>query len=283
MITEPQCGESGVCCTRWFCVADSIPEHSPMSSESSTHDEANIDESIRSQVTEPLRVTYPIGSYCPAQPTLDDVLHDTAPWPYKLGAFRTYITQNYCAETLEFLMEANRYRESYHNVSHQLDELTPCTNSMQIHDLCMLWRRLVSTYIVPGSPCEINLPSEARDGLFQFADATTPPPPETLDPAVRRMCNLMEESIFIPFLISRASSYSVIQGSSTNTGSCSPILTDDPGSMPLRSVADTPVSPFTPTPFSDLNLQTNDNLKSRTKLTWKKIRFKFGFKKKVWR
>lgn len=268
-----------------------------MSPESSTHDEANIEESIGSQVTEPLGVTYPIGSYCPARPTLDDVLDDTAPWPYKLGPFMTYITENYCAETLEFLLEAKRYRESYHNVTHQLDELTPCTVSMQNHNLCMLWRRLVSTYIVPGSPCEINLPSEVRDCLFQFADATTPPPPETLDPAVRRMCNLMEESIFIPFLISRASSCSVMppldipggdlsetmQGSLINTVSSSPTLTSAPGSVLSRLGADTSVSPLTPTPSNDLNLQTDDNLKSRTELPWKKVWLKFGLKRKVWR
>lgn len=70
----------------------------------------------------------------------------------------------------------------------------------------MLWQRLISAYILPGSPREINLSSSVRDGLLEYADSTTPPPPEVLDSAVTRMHDLMEESIFIPFLNSSSSS-----------------------------------------------------------------------------
>lgn len=148
----------------------------------------------------------PTGAFCPIRPTLDDVLANTAPPPYTLSAFMAYLSQNHCLETLEFTMEAKRYGETYHAVSHQLGEYPVRSDCPQTQHLCMLWHRLLSAYIHPGSPREINLSSGVRDDLLEHADSITPPTPEVLDSAVTRMHDLMEESIFIPFLNSHSSS-----------------------------------------------------------------------------
>ncbi|KAL2013793.1 hypothetical protein VTN00DRAFT_1318 [Thermoascus crustaceus] len=182
----------------WNPTPDSSPQPSPTSSEGDADDDANMDSSAGCR---PLSVAIPTGPfYCAARPTLDDVLANTSHPPYTLSAFMAYLSQNHCLETLEFTMEAHRYGETYHAVSRQLGESPIYTDCPQSQHLCMLWQRLLSAYIVPGSPREINLSSEVRDGLLQHAQSTIPPPPETLHSAVKRIRDLMEESIFIPFL-----------------------------------------------------------------------------------
>jgi hypothetical protein len=54
-------------------------------------------------------------------------------------------------------------------------------------------------YVKPGAPREINLPAEERDDLVHLPYEVKPPRPETLDAAVKRMYDLMSDSIFIPF------------------------------------------------------------------------------------
>ncbi|KAK6376083.1 hypothetical protein LTS17_007334 [Exophiala oligosperma] len=103
------------------------------------------------------------GLLSPGRPTLEDVLNNTAPSPYTLAAFTAFLSQQHCLETLEFTTEAKKYGEK------------------------------------PGSPREINLPAEERDALVRQRCEVRPPLPEKLDPAVRRMFDLMSESIFIPF------------------------------------------------------------------------------------
>jgi hypothetical protein len=152
----------------------------------------------------PLSLAIPTGNFCQVRPTLDEVLSNTASYPYTLSAFMAYLSQNHCLETLEFTMEAKRYGETYRSISRVLGESPIRTECPQTEHLRMLWQRLISAYIAPGAPREINLSSEVRDGLLEDAYATVPPPPETLDAAVRRMHDLMEESIFIHFLNSHS-------------------------------------------------------------------------------
>jgi hypothetical protein len=56
------------------------------------------------------------------RPTLDEVLANTAPAPYTLSAFMAYLSQNHCLETLEFTLDAKRYREAYEDLSRQLGQ-----------------------------------------------------------------------------------------------------------------------------------------------------------------
>ncbi|KAF3491859.1 G protein signaling domain-containing protein regulator [Arthroderma uncinatum] len=156
------------------------------------------------QFSRPSSLALPGGPLC-SRPTLDDVLSNTAAPPYTLTAFMAYLSQNHCLETLEFTMDSKRYAETYKAVSRQVDEFPILSDSPQADHLCMLWHRLLSAYVMPGSPREINLPSAVRDALLRHSNLRRPPPPETLDAAVKRIHDLMDESIFIPFLNSHVS------------------------------------------------------------------------------
>ncbi|EED23815.1 regulator of G protein signaling domain protein RgsD [Talaromyces stipitatus ATCC 10500] len=157
----------------------------------------------RAMGSRPLSLHIPAGSFPPARPTLDEVLSNTAPYPYTLSAFMAYLSQNHCLETLEFTMEAKRYRDSYRSVARMLGQSMVPADAPQTQQLITLWRRLISAYIAPGAPREINLSSAARDPLLANANPMMAPPPELLDPAVRIMHDLMEESIFIHFVNSQ--------------------------------------------------------------------------------
>jgi hypothetical protein len=186
----------------WNVTPDPTPVQSPVASDCDTDDEGNM---ARWQPSRPLSLAIPSGNHSASRPTLDDVLANNAGPPYTLSAFMAYLSQNHCLETLEFTLDSKRYRESYCAVARQLDEYPILTDSSQTEHLRMLWRRLISAYIVPGAPREINLSSEVRDALLGHSRSPAPPPPETLDSAVRRIHDLMDESIFLPFLNSYSS------------------------------------------------------------------------------
>lgn len=139
------------------------------------------------------------GIMSPGRPTLEDVLNNTAPSPYTLAAFTAFLSQQHCLETLEFTTEAKRYGDRYDEVSGQLAGMPLTIETQEGWDLIQDWNRMLDIYVRPGSPREINLPAEERDTLVHQPCEIRPPLPETLDPAVRRMFDLMSESIFIPF------------------------------------------------------------------------------------
>lgn len=136
------------------------------------------------------------------RPTLDEVLNNTAPPPYTLSAFISYLSQNHCLETLEFILEAKRYRENFSSVEPAKDSLvTKLNNSTKdTINLSLLYQILLETYISPGAEREVNLPVKVRDDLLRNKIISTPPLPETLDLAVRSIHDLMEDSIFVSFL-----------------------------------------------------------------------------------
>ncbi|KAJ5987641.1 hypothetical protein N7522_011889 [Penicillium canescens] len=134
------------------------------------------------------------------RPTLDEVLNNTTPPPYTLSAFMKYLSQNHCLETLDFILEAKRYRESYKSLVESAREPTVTTNCSASINLSQLYQLLLKTYVLPGAPREVNLPVNVRDDLLQHKITSTPPSPETLDPAVRSIHDLMEGSIFFSFL-----------------------------------------------------------------------------------
>ncbi|KAJ5911321.1 uncharacterized protein N7473_000624 [Penicillium subrubescens] len=189
----------------WNFSPSTTPELSPTSSDSDS------DEDMESSGSRPVSLAVSAGAFCPMRPTLNEVLANAAAPPYTLSAFMAYLSQNHCLETLEFTMEASRYRDTYEALSARLgpDALTdPETREAQ--HLQMLWQRLMTAYILPGAPREVNLSSEVRDGLLRYRDVTTPPTPDTLNSAVKRIHDLMEESIFLPFLNSHTTSPSML-------------------------------------------------------------------------
>ena len=138
------------------------------------------------------------GPYYPRQPTLADVLSNSAPPPWTLSAFMAYLSQNHCLETLEFTMDASRYRKHYNQMIAAAAASTP--NEEKAQYVRMLWQRLLEAYITPNGPREVNLPSAVRDTLLSQPNTLVPPSPSTLDPAVKIIYELMDESVLVPFL-----------------------------------------------------------------------------------
>jgi hypothetical protein len=152
----------------------------------------------------PLSLSIPTGPYCPRRPTLPEVLSNTASPPWTLGAFTAYLSQNHCLETLEFTMDATRYSEHYHKMV-GCDPHTPLSPTTQDCEYVrMLWVKLLDAYIAPNAPREINLPSNVRNRLMSLPHAFSPPDPAELEPAVKIIYELMDESVLVPFLNSVA-------------------------------------------------------------------------------
>jgi hypothetical protein len=138
------------------------------------------------------------GSLYHVQPQLDDILNDVAPFPYTLGAFIAFLSELQCLETVEFLLETERYRRIYHWLEHKTET---CEAIRKAH-LSGLWKRLINQYIRPGSEREINISCDVRVQLMQqfHNRGDNPPPPEVLDRVVNNIKELLRGSILIPFL-----------------------------------------------------------------------------------
>ena len=178
----------------------------------------------------------------PGRPTLDDVLNGTAPAPYTLAAYEAFLVSQHCPETLEFVTESRKYAEKY---EHALKELkTECitTESDEGFDLMLDWNRILDVYVKPGAPREINIPAEERDDLISHECEPTLPPPEALNPCVKRMYDLMSDSIFIPFCNSlkapsHAQTYTAISDLSSRMGMEPSRTFDDRGGMHRREAS----------------------------------------------
>ncbi|KAK5171364.1 uncharacterized protein LTR77_004508 [Saxophila tyrrhenica] len=139
------------------------------------------------------------GPYCPRRPNLREILANTAESPWTLAAFMAYLSNNHCLETLEFTMDAGRYRKHYAKMMSRAGSSgTPPTKDEEY--VQALWERLVDAYIRPNGSREVNLPSDVRDPLLEHSADEHPPAPETLDTAVAKIYELMEESVLVPFL-----------------------------------------------------------------------------------
>ncbi|CAK7197760.1 hypothetical protein SEUCBS139899_000408 [Sporothrix eucalyptigena] len=135
------------------------------------------------------------------RPTLQDILSNSAPPPWTLGAFMAYLSQNHCLETLEFTMEAERYETTFSQV--QLDEgqddATQWSQDAQDYAFA-IWRRLIGTYITPLGPREVNLPGPVRDRLLALDKSPAPPAPSELNEAVKIVYELMNDSVLLSFI-----------------------------------------------------------------------------------
>jgi hypothetical protein len=139
------------------------------------------------------------GPYCPRRPNLREILANTSPSPWTLAAFMAYLSNNHCLETLEFTMDAGRYKKHYAKMLSKADdgEAPPAKDREYVQ---LLWTRLIDAYIQPNGSREVNLPSEVRDPILNLETGDLPPPPEKLDPAVSKIYELMEESVLVPFI-----------------------------------------------------------------------------------
>ncbi|KAH8897833.1 regulator of G protein signaling superfamily [Thozetella sp. PMI_491] len=137
-------------------------------------------------------------------PALADILSNTAPPPYTMGAFMAFLSQNHCLETLEFTMDADRYRTSYTEILEQGD---PRWLRDGPEHVCSLWMKLMQAYILPCGPREVNLPAHVRDRLLSYPASPMPPHPSELDEAVGIVFELMNDSLLVPFLESMSISY----------------------------------------------------------------------------
>lgn len=138
--------------------------------------------------------------FCPRRPNLREILANTAPAPWTLAAFMAYLSNNHCLETLEFTMDAGRYKKHYHRMMNKAP--VPGEPTAQDADYVKeLWNRLMEAYIQPNGSREVNLPSQVRDPILVHKPTSTlPPEPSVLEPAVAKTYELMEESVLVPFL-----------------------------------------------------------------------------------
>lgn len=134
----------------------------------------------------------------PSCVTLDKILSGQSPRPYTLHAFLNYLTQNHCIETLDFITDAKVYCETYDMESASTSKKDVIKNSPLVDKL---WKRLMTTYFIPGSPSEINLPSFLRDQLLGFACERMPSPsPEQLSPVMNHAYESLTQDALVPFI-----------------------------------------------------------------------------------
>lgn len=101
-------------------------------------------------------------------------------------------------------MDAQRYSTHYTSMATK-DPLTPISpTSPDCEYVRMLWQKLVDAYITPNGPREVNLPSDVRDRLLSLPYELVPPDAAELEPAVKIIYELMDESVLVPFLNSVA-------------------------------------------------------------------------------
>jgi len=153
-------------------------------------------------VAPPLTVTIPKNIPSPSnrRPNLSEILANTAPPPWTLSSFMAFLSQNHCLENLEFTMDASRYRKHYSKMvnRHPGSPISPLSDECTY--VLMLWRRLIDAYIRESGPREVNLPADVRDTLLNLTDSYVPPHPSSLDEAVSKIYELMEESVLVSFL-----------------------------------------------------------------------------------
>ncbi|OAQ65708.1 PAK-box protein [Purpureocillium lilacinum] len=142
------------------------------------------------------------SAYCEARssmavtpPTLSTILLDAAPPPWTLNAFTGYLSEKHCMELLEFLRDSQRYSELYEQLK---VEQPPSAESLE--QIQGWWKYLMQVYITPSAPRQINIPSAVQDSLLRTSCDSIPPDSSELDDVCRMVCELLNESVLIPFL-----------------------------------------------------------------------------------
>ncbi|OOQ86469.1 hypothetical protein PEBR_21211 [Penicillium brasilianum] len=133
----------------------------------------------------------------PSRSTLDDALSGQSSGPYTYNALLEFLTQGHCMETLNFISEAKSYRDLYSLYSISVDS---CNLIRDTTLVAKQWKRLISTYVSPESPSQINLPDDIREQLLEPGDAIlSPPNPERLGLAIDYAYEIITEDALLPF------------------------------------------------------------------------------------
>lgn len=162
----------------------------------------------------PVSMALPSGAYGHRRPNLQEVLANTAPAPWTLSAFTAYLSQNHCLETLEFTTDATRYKKHYMRTIEGEIDAPASPSSEDLEHFRSLWQKLMDAYIRPSGSREVNLPSNVRDRLLALPNTDRPPHPSELDDAVRKIYQLMDDSVLASFLDSMPAPRSLQKSSS---------------------------------------------------------------------
>lgn len=142
--------------------------------------------------------------YSLRRPTLREILSNKSPAPWTLAALMAYLSNNHCLETLEFTMDAGRYKKHYNKMMTKAAEQHAPPSAKDALATRTLWERLISAYIRPNGSREVNIPSDVKDPLLKIDLTFAPPAPDLLIPAIAKVYELLEESVLVPFLESVA-------------------------------------------------------------------------------
>ncbi|GBB90552.1 hypothetical protein RclHR1_17540005 [Rhizophagus clarus] len=161
-------------------------------------------------------------SLAKTKPSLGDVLNNETSYPYSLDDFATFLDQTFCLENLEFYLAVKRYRyyaSNYFNSNNSatsllLNEVTEIPEDYYFDDASLrgdtpahmdfLKQKLldiITTFILPNSPREINILSSTRDDLLTNVFQYNNYHPSILDPVRNQVYELMQASSFNQFLL----------------------------------------------------------------------------------
>ncbi|RIA99435.1 RGS domain-containing protein [Glomus cerebriforme] len=166
------------------------------------------------------------------KPSLSDILNNETSYPYSLDDFATFLDQTYCLENLEFYMAVRRYTYYAYNfynyssspLSSSIDSdsilesptslLSDPTSTYYDDDsslrgdapahlnfLKQKLHDLITTFILPNSPKEINILAETRDDLLTNVFQYNNYHPSIFDNVKDQIYELMESSSFNQFLV----------------------------------------------------------------------------------
>lgn len=135
------------------------------------------------------------------RPNLSEIIANTAPPPYTLGAFTVFLSQNHCLENLEFIMDVDRYGKYWSKAMKRLNGKPLESNTYESDKLYSQWTMLIDAYVRTEGPRELNLPSDVRHALLNLhAASSTPPMPQVLYEAKEKIYALLEDSVLVSFL-----------------------------------------------------------------------------------
>ncbi|CAG8654670.1 699_t:CDS:2 [Funneliformis mosseae] len=167
------------------------------------------------------------------KPTLGDILNNETSYPYSLDDFATFLDQTYCLENLEFYLALRRYTYyacNFYNYSSspmsnivESDSFFESTSLLSVVDPALTYydddaslrgdapahldflkqklHELITTFIIPNSPKEVNIPAETRDYLLTNVFQYNNYHPSIFDQVKDQIFELMESSSFTQFLI----------------------------------------------------------------------------------
>lgn len=137
----------------------------------------------------------------PNFPTINEVLTGNTPRPFSLEDLRDFLRRNQCIRILRYLEEMKNYCDTYCTIYVQLGPLTgESWGRPEIDMLFNFWRNILSEFLLPGSPQEINLTEEEYQEISVHFKASRPPSPEVFDHITTRLFIQMKDRIFPSFL-----------------------------------------------------------------------------------